>query len=269
MSVPDETPKLDISRPHPARRYNYWLGGKDNFQADRDSGDAIADDYPQVIVDALANRQFMNRAVHYLAAEAGVTQFLDIGAGLPVHPNVHDTAQATNPACRVLYVDNDPIVMAHARALLTGTPQSTIAYVEADMHDTGRVLADAKTVLDFDQPIAVLIIAVLHFVEDNHPAHQIVNRLVDAVPPGSFLAVTHFTTDGIDEATRQKIEQRLGHGQDGTFRPRSFAEFEQFFDRPDLTLVDPGICSVAQWRPDLVTGSWYASVYAGVARKDA
>jgi hypothetical protein len=269
MSVPDETPKLDISRPHPARRYNFWLGGKDNFQADRDSGDAIAHDYPQVIVDALANRQFMNRAVHYLAAEAGVTQFLDIGAGLPVHPNVHDTAQAANPACRVVYVDNDPMVMAHARALLTGTPLSTIAYVEADMHDTGRMLAEGKKILDFDQPIAVLLIAVLHFVEYNDQAHEIVNRLVDAVPPGSFLVVTNFTTDGIDEAAKQTIEQRLGHGQDGPFRPRSRAEFEQFFDRPDLTLVDPGICSVAKWRPDPGAGHWYSAVFAGVARKDA
>ena len=255
---------------HPARRYNFWLGGKDNFAADRESGDRIAAAYPQVIVDARANRDFVHRAVTHLAGEMGVAQFLDIGAGLPAEPNVHQLAQAADPCARVVYVDNDPLVMVHARALLTGTPHGVTAYAEVDMRDPDALLAhpEVKNVLNFTEPIAVVLAAVLHFVDDDEQAYHIVARLVDALPRGSYLLVSHATDDLIDDATKKAIAQLAGRNKkDGVFRPRSLAQVTRFFD--GLTLIDPGICFVADWRPDPTdTSGKGANVYGALARVD-
>jgi hypothetical protein len=266
---------IDTSVPHAARRYNYWLGGKDNFAADRASGDAIAQAYPGVILDARANRAWMTRVVHTLAEHYAVRQFIDLGVGLPLDPNVHETAQLVDPSCRVLYVDNDTLVMTHARALLTGTDEGTTDYAECDITDPAVVLAAAKKTLDFDQPIAVLAIAVLHFITDDQQAHDIIDQLSAALPGGSYLAVSHFTVDYLDERTARKIEGRVTKAADGPFRPRTRGQFAAFVaGRP---LLDPGICLVDQWRPDPrlleaseleVAGGVHANVYAAVARID-
>jgi hypothetical protein len=268
---PHEPPRtIDPSVAHPARRYNFWLGGKDNFAADRESGERIAAAYPQVIVDARANRDFVNRAITYLAGEMGVAQYLDIGAGLPAEPNVHQLAQDFDPCARVVYVDNDPLVMVHARALLTGTPQGVTAYAEVDMRDPNALLAhpDVKNVLNFTEPIAVVLAAVLHFVDDDEQTYHIVARLVEALPRGSYLLVSHATDDLIDDVTKRAIAQLAGRNKkDGTFRPRSLAQVTRFFD--GLALIDPGICLVADWRPDPAdTSGKGANVYGALARVD-
>jgi hypothetical protein len=268
MSIPDEPYEVDNGKPHPARRYNYWLGGKDNFAADRVSGDAIANEYPQIIIDAAENRDWTHRVVRYLATEHGVRQFLDIGAGIPLTSGLHRIAQEADPAARIVYVDNDRLVMVHARALLTGTPQGRTAYALVDMRDPDALLKhpEVADTLDFDRPIAVLYAAVLHFVEDDAQAYKIVRQVIDELPPGSFLAVSNFTTDGLDDTVRDLIEQRIAAGRDGPFRPRSLAEFTRFFD--GLTLIDPGICPVSEWRPGPAGVKAIAAVYGAVARKD-
>src|SRR5690242_4503822 len=175
---------VDETRVHSARRYNYWLGGKDNFAVDRESGDQIAAVFPTIRVTARENRGFLRRAVTHLAAEAGVRQFLDIGTGLPTADNTHEVAQRVAPSSRVVYVDNDPMVLVHARALLTSTPEGRTHYLEADLRTPGKILADPEVldVLDLDQPVALMLVAVLHFVRDDAEAREIVRTLVDALP---------------------------------------------------------------------------------------
>ncbi|MEV4706750.1 SAM-dependent methyltransferase [Actinoplanes sp. NPDC049316] len=264
---------IDTSVPHPARRYDYWLGGKDNFAADRESGDRIAQAYPDTVTSVRENRRYMQRVVRYLAAEAGVTQFLDIGTGIPTPPNVHQIAQDITPAARVVYVDNDPLVMVHNRALLVGTPEGVTEYVERDLRNPAMILDDptVRKTFDFDQPIAVLLIAVLHFLDDDEQAYRIVSALVERLPPGSFVAASQATNDPLPHQTLERLRVLAQRGKDGPFRPRTRGEFEQFFT--GLTLVDPGVCSLVDWRPDLTPNpeakAEAVAAYGAVARIDA
>ncbi len=241
--------RIDTTRPHPARRYDYWLGGKDNFQADREAAEAIAAVFPHIRTAARENRAFMRRAVSHLAAEAGIRQFLDIGTGLPTANNVHDVAQGVAPESRIVYVDNDPLVLTHARALLTSSEQGATAYIDADLRDPEKILSDAavRDTLDWSQPVALLLVAVLHFVEDNEDPYAIVRQLVSALPAGSYLVLSHATFDPLDPETIAAMNA-VNQGNKPAFSPRSLDEVSRFFD--GLALLEPGIVSVADWRPE-------------------
>ncbi len=187
--------RIDTSVAHPARRYNYWLGGKDNFAADRASGDAIAAAWPSAPIAARENRRFLGRATRFLAGEAGIRQFLDIGTGLPTAGNTHEVAQVVAPSSRVVYVDNDPMVMVHARALLTSAPEGATDYLDANVRDPKAILAEAARTLDFTQPVAVMLLGIINFVPDDDEAAAVVRTLVDAVPSGSYLVMSHPTRE--------------------------------------------------------------------------
>jgi S-adenosyl methyltransferase len=238
--------RLDTTKAHPARRYDYWLGGKDNFAVDRESGDAIAAAFPAIRTAVRENRAFLRRAVTFLTEHAGMRQFLDIGTGLPTANNTHDVAQAIAPESRIVYVDNDPLVLVHARALLTSSPQGATTYLDADLRDTDKILGDAdvRHTLDFSQPLALMLIAILHFVPDEADPYGTVARLVDAMPAGSYLVMSHATGDfWPPEAVAD-----IAAGRFGTFWPRTREEFARFFD--GLDLVPPGIVSIAEWRAE-------------------
>lgn len=258
---------IDPTKAHPARRYNYWLGGKDNFAADRASAEMVASAFPTVRLAAQENRKFLKRVVAYLAREAGVRQFLDIGAGLPSAGNVHEVAQAIAPESRVVYVDNDPIVLVHARALLTSTPEGSTAYVRADVRDPEKILGELQT-LDLSRPVVLMLVAVMHFIPDGDDPYGIVQRLLDALPTGSHLVMTHATSDYL---TPDELEQSIvANERSGvTFRLRSKREFSEFFT--GLDLVSPGITSVVEWRPDTDPKARPSveavSMLCGVARK--
>jgi S-adenosyl methyltransferase len=241
--------RFDTSVPHPARRYNYWLGGKDNFAADRESGDAVAAAFPTVRIAAVENRRFLRRAVTFLAKEAGIRQFLDIGTGIPTANNTHEVAQSVDPASRIVYVDNDPIVLAHARALLTSSAQGATAYLDADLRDPDKILSDPDlhATLDLSQPVGLILVAILHFVIDEHDPYGVVARLVDALPSGSYLAMTHATYDFMPPATAAELDA-TNAARNVVFRARSRSEFSRFFD--GLTLVTPGIVDVTEWRAE-------------------
>ncbi|GIM94396.1 SAM-dependent methyltransferase [Paractinoplanes toevensis] len=259
--------ELDTSVVHSARRYNYWLGGKDNFAVDRESGDAITKIYPQIIPDVRGNREWMHRGVRHVVADLGITQIVDIGVGIPMEPNVHEVAQRLNPAARVVYVDNDPLVMTHARALMTSTAQGATAYVDADMRDTDRILAAARETLDFTRPVAVLLVAVLHFIEDLAEAQQIVARLAAGLPAGSVVAISHFTRDGIDDPLIEaSIDNAAGSAAHGPFAARTVAEVNELLTVGGLTLLEP-VVEVNQWRPDEQTKKEQVNVHGGLARK--
>jgi O-methyltransferase involved in polyketide biosynthesis len=241
---PDE---LNTNVPHPARVWNYFLGGKDNFPADRAAGDQVLALMPEIVDSARADRAFLRRVVRYLAGEAGVRQFLDIGTGLPTADNTHEVAQAVAPESRIVYVDNDPIVLVHARALLTSGPAGVTDYVEADVRDTDKLLQAAARTLDFSQPVALMLLGILNFIVDNDEAHAIVNRLLDAVSSGSYLAVVHPTQEVHGEAMAETL--RLWNERGGApIVARSRQELARFFDR--LELLEPGVVSCWQWRPD-------------------
>jgi hypothetical protein len=246
VSTDSTSSRLDTSVPHPARRYDYWLGGKDNFAADRESGDAIAAAFPAIRTAVQENRGFLRRAVTFLTKDVGIRQFLDIGTGLPTANNTHEVAQAIAPESRIVYVDNDPLVLVHARALLTSSPEGSTAYLDADLRDTDRILDDANVrgTLDFSQPIAVMLVAILHFIPDAADPYGIVARLVDALPTGSYLVMSHATGDFWSEQARAD----LASGRLGPLTPRTHDEFARFFD--GLELVPPGITSIAQWRDE-------------------
>ncbi|MFI5908625.1 SAM-dependent methyltransferase [Dactylosporangium sp. NPDC051541] len=234
--------RIDTSVPHPARRYNYWLGGKDNFAADRASGDAVVQLFPSIRTAAIENRHFLRRAVTLLAGELGVRQFLDIGTGLPTADNTHEVAQRLAPASSVVYVDNDPLVMVHARALLTAAPGAgPTHYIEADVRSPERILREAATVLDFSRPIGLMLIAVLHFIADEEDPHGIVRRLVEALPAGSYLVLSHFT----GEFLTPEAVQAFRTGAIPVYL-RTHAEIAGFFD--GLEVLEPGITSISHWR---------------------
>lgn len=240
---------VDTSVSHSARVWNYWLGGKDNYPVDHEAGDQFAAVLPGVAGVARAVRTFLVRAVRYLAGEAGIRQFLDIGTGLPTANNTHEVAQATAPACRIVYVDNDPLVLVHARALLTSTPQGVTDYVEADLHDPDKILTEAARTLDFTQPIALMLMGILLHIKDTDEAYAIVNRLVAGLPSGSYLVLCDPTTDGVDGQAMFEA-CRLWNESSGTppVVVRSSQEIVRFFDHVEL--LEPGVVPFSLWRPD-------------------
>jgi hypothetical protein len=258
--------KLDTSVAHTARVWNYWLGGKDNFAVDRAVGDQVEGILPSVVVTARADRGFLGRAVRYLAGEAGMRQFLDIGTGLPTADNTHEVAQAVAPESRIVYVDNDPLVLVHARALLTSTPQGATDYIEADIRDVDKILREAGRTPDFSRPVALTLLGVLNFILDYDEARAIVRRLVDAVPSGSYLAIAHASNEvNPDEA--EAVRQFWNENARPAITFRNAQEITRFFD--GLELVEPGVVSCSRWRPgpgDLeVTAN--VNQFCGVARK--
>ncbi|SCG49878.1 SAM-dependent methyltransferase [Micromonospora halophytica] len=264
--------RIDTSVAHPARRYNYWLGGKDNFQADRESGDAMAERFPTIRISALENRRFLQRAVGYLAREAGIRQFLDIGTGIPTADNTHEVAQRIAPESRVVYVDNDPIVLAHARALLTSSPEGATAYIDADLRDPEKILhhPDLRRTIDLSRPVALMLVAILHFVPDSDDPYAAVRRLLDALPPGSYLAASHATHEYLPPQVAEEAKAAAkGGGPHGIINLRTLDEFTGFF--AGLDVVEPGIRSVAEWRaesePQPRPSVVEVSMYGGVARK--
>jgi hypothetical protein len=258
--------EIDTSKPHPARMYDYYLGGKNHFAADRETAEKGLAGWPSGRVAARENRAFLGRAVRYLAREEGVTQFLDIGTGLPTTSNVHEVAQAVEPSARVVYTDNDPLVLAHARALLTSSPEGRTAYIQADLRSPDDILSSpvVREVLDFGKPVALMLVAVLHFVPDEFRPERILGTLTAALPPGSFLVASHITGehDPVGPETGARAYRAAG-------LPAQLRDADQFarLTFSGLDLVAPGVVLVSEWRPD--TGdvrptpaevSWYGGV---------
>jgi len=258
-------PDFDTSVPHIARVYDYWLGGKDNFPADRAMGERTIAAYPNLVHSVRANRAFLARTVRYLAAEAGIRQFLDIGTGIPTADNTHEVAQRVAPQCRIVYVDHDPVVLAHAKQLLTSTPQGASAYLDGDLRDPAAILAAAADTLDFGQPVAVMLIAVLHFIGDDAEASAIVNRLMGACVPGSFVTISHVASD-IDAEQIAEMVRRLNETTAEKTTTRDRAGVTRLFG--GLELVEPGVIRAAEWRPDTdAEAASPAALWGGVARK--
>jgi hypothetical protein len=267
--VPDrgDLSRLDTGFPHPARVYNALLGGKDNFAADRAAAEAGLAAFPGITQCACANRAFLERAVRYLAAEAGIRGFLDIGTGLPSSNNTHEVAQSVAPHSSIVYVDNDPVVLAHARALLTSKGPGKTDYIDADLRDPGKILREAAWLLDFNEPVAVMINGIMHFIPDEDRPYEIVATLLDGVPPGSYLAMSHLASDLYPEETAELAHvwnERARETERHTLRGHS--EVARFFD--GLDLVAPGVVQISKWRPrteqeaDAIAAMWGA-----VARK--
>ena len=257
---------IDTTVSHSARIWDYWLGGKDNYQVDREVGDRIEEMLPDIVRQAREDRLFLGRVVRYLAGEAGIRQFLDIGTGLPTADNTHQVAQRVAPESKIVYVDNDPLVLAHARALLTSTPEGTTDYIHADMHDPGTIVAGAAQTLDFGRPIAITMLGVLWHVMDNDEANAIISRLVQAMPSGSYLALNHPTIEVTGEKMATAIQYWNQYGTPpGTHRTP--AELTRFFDGMDL--VEPGVISITRWRPEATSSGEPEEIdqFGGVGRK--
>ena len=258
-------PDFDTSVPHIARVYDYWLGGKDNFAADRAMGERTLQAYPNLVHSVRANRAFLARTVRFLVREAGIRQFLDIGTGIPTANNTHEVAQRIAPDSRIVYVDNDPVVLSHAQTLLKSTPEGACAYVDADLRDPDTILAWAANTLDFGQPVAVMLIAVMHFVGDDAQASAIINRLMAACVPGSYVALSHAASD-IDAAQMAEMIRRLNESTAEKTTLRDRAGVTRLFD--GLELVEPGVIRAAEWRPDTdLERSSPAALWGGVARR--
>ena len=258
-------PVLDTSTAHPARVYDYWLGGKDNFAADREAGEQALKAYPQLAEAVRSNRAFLARAVRFLTGPAGVRQFLDIGTGIPSAENTHEVAQREAPDSRIVYVDNDPIVLLHAQTLLRSTAAGACDYIQADLRDPARILSEAGRTLDFGQPVALMLLAILQFIPDDADPWGLVAQLMAPLPPGSYLVVSHPTDDfnpnrqgeSIQRYNERVAEQATLRGHDETAR---------FF--AGLELVEPGVVAVAKWRPHSdVEADRPSSMWCGVARK--
>jgi hypothetical protein len=261
--------EIDTSRPHPARMYDYYIGGKNHFAADREVADAALAHWPSGRIGLRENRRFLGRAVRYLAGEAGVRQFLDIGSGLPTTANVHEIAQSIDPSSRVAYVDNDPMVLAHARALLASAPEGRAAYTQADLRSPLEILSSpvVRSVIDFDQPVALVLIAVLHFLHDEDKPEAVLSTLLDALPSGSYLAASHLTSEHEPEGlgAGQRIYRKAGM----QMQTRDADEFASLAFS-GLELVPPGVVLVSDWRPDSKAPRPTAAEvngYGGVARK--
>ena len=263
--------RIDSSQVHSARRYNYWLGGKDNFAVDRESADLIAAAFPTVRTMARENRGFLRRAATFLAAEAGIRQFLDIGTGLPTADNTHDVTQAVAPESRVVYVDHDPMVLVHARALLTSTPEGRTEYLEADLRDPAAILADPllRDTLDLTRPVGLMLIAVLHFIAGTAEAAGVVRTLMAALPAGSYLVASNATTDFSDAEATARYQAMIANGQVDA-HPRSAAELGEIF--AGLEVLEPGFVAVSDWRaegePQPRPDPGEVAVYGAVARKN-
>jgi hypothetical protein len=256
---------FDTSVAHVARVYDYWLGGKDNFAADRAAGDQAIRAFPNIPLSARSNRAYQARVVRFLAEEAGIRQFLDIGTGIPTVNHTHQVAQLVAPGCRVAYVDNDPIVLAHARALLASHPEGATDYIDADLRDPQKILDGAVRLLDFSRPVAVMLMAILQHIDDEHDPYAIVAALMDAVPPGSYLALSHPASD-IDAEAMANMAGVLNQmmAEKVTFRDR--AGVSKFFG--GLELVEPGLVQASKWRPaSEIEAASPAALWAGVARK--
>jgi hypothetical protein len=257
---------FDTSVPHFARIYDYWLGGKDNFAVDRAAGDQAIRAFPDIAVSARANRAFLARAVRFLAGEAGIRQFLDIGTGIPTGNNTHQVAQFVAPESRVVYVDNDPFILSHARALLASRPEGGTEYLEADLRDPERIVDVAGRLLNFEQPVAVMLMTILQHVDDEDDPAKIVATLMDAMPIGSYLALSHPAND-IDPELMAKMAERLNLLMDEPITLRPCADVAAFFD--GLKLVDPGVVQASKWRPvNEAEAESPATLWAGVARKE-
>jgi len=263
---PDDTDAagIDTTVPHSARIWNYWLGGKDNYAVDREAGDQYVKIYPGIVDIARAGRAFLARAVRYLTLEAGIRQFLDVGTGLPTVDNTHELAQRAVPASRIVYVDNDPLVLAHARALLTSTPEGVTDYIDADMRDPGAVLARAGGRLDFGRPVGLIVMGVMGHIPDDDEAQSIVRRLLAGLPSGSFLAL--YDSLDISEALN---EAQQGYDDTGAvpYKLRRADQIERFFD--GLEFVPPGLVRCPEWRPEpgQAGGAPDVPTLAGVGRK--
>jgi hypothetical protein len=237
---------VDSTAPQSARVWNYWSGGKDNYAVDREVGDQIHKMNPHIVEIARAQRQFLVRAVTYLTREAGIRQFLDIGTGLPTANNTHEVAQSVAPDSRIVYVDHDPMVLAHARALLVGSPQGATAYIDADLRGPDKILRSAADTLDFTQPVGLMLLGILGHITDDDEAYALVRRLVDALPSGSYLVVCDDTNVIYGEAMDEMIRQWNESGENPRVN-RTPERMARFFD--GLELVDPGVVSVSRWRP--------------------
>jgi hypothetical protein len=259
-------PEFDTSVAHQARMYDYLLGGKDNYAADRAATEAALQIYPEWGFTARANRAFLGRAIRYLTADAGMRQFLDIGTGIPTAGNTHQVAQEIAPETRVVYVDYDPIVLAHARALLTSGAAGATEYIDADLREVGTILDQASQLLDFTQPVAVTLVAILHAIPDADDPHAIVARLIDAVPSGSYLALSHLGREFLPpETLRQMMDASVGTVQQ-QFAYRSRDQVARFFTGMDL--VEPGIVPLEEWRPDPgATDIGKSTLWCAVGRK--
>jgi S-adenosyl methyltransferase len=258
-------PVIDTSTAHPARVYDFWLGGKDNFAADREAAKLALQAYPQLAEAVKSNRAFLARAVRYLTGEAGIRQFLDIGTGIPAANNTHQVAQSEAPDSRIVYVDNDPIVLLHARALLKSTPEGACDYIQADLRDPETILAEAARTLDFGKPVALMLLAILQFIADEEDPYALVSRLMAALPSGSYLVVSHPTDDFNPNRQGESI-QRYNERVADQATLRGHDETERFF--AGLEIVAPGVVAVAEWRPDSdLDSARPSSMWCGVARK--
>jgi hypothetical protein len=261
-----EKARFDTSVAHQARMYDYVLGGKDNYAADRAAVEAGLKVWPDMAFAMRANRAFLGRAVRYLAADAGMRQFLDIGTGIPTSGNTHEVVQAIAPQSRVVYVDYDPVVLAHARALLVSRDEGSTAYIDADLRDTDRILAEAAELLDFSQPVAITLLAILHAIPDADNPHAIVAKLIGAVPAGSYLAVSHSGSDLFVPDTKETFSAVINQTIQQQYTARSREQIDRFFAGMDV--VAPGLVPVEQWRPDpAMANAGTSAVYGAVGRK--
>ncbi len=261
-----ELPKIDNTVPHSARIWNYWLGGKDNYPVDREVGDQFCAMFPDIVPVARASRAFNARSVRYLAAEVGIRQFLDIGTGLPTANNTHEVAQVVAPECRIVYVDNDPLVLTHARALLTSTPEGACLYIDADLREPDKILQAAVQTLDLGQPVALMLNNILGHITDDAQAYTIASRLMDALPSGSYLALN----DGTNVIRGTEFEEAIqvwNQASSVPYRLRSIEQIARFFD--GLELAEPGVVSVSRWRPEVNPFGVPAELdeFGGVGRK--
>lgn len=255
--------KLDTTVPQTARIWNYWLGGKDNFAVDREVGDQVYQIFPQIVESARTSRAYLVRAVRFLAGEAGIRQFLDIGTGLPTADNTHEIAQAVAPECRIVYVDNDPLVLAHARALLTSSREGVTDYIDADLRDTAAVLREARRTLDFTRPVALMMMGILGHIGDDDEARSIISALLAELPSGSYLATYDGTNISQDVVDAMEVWNQSANPQ---YHLRSPERIARLFD--GLELVEPGLVSVTRWRPDPDQADVPANIqYCAVGRK--
>ena len=250
---------------HVARVYDYLLGGKDNFAADREAAEQAMRINPDIVSTARANRAFLVRTTSYLARQAGLRQFLDIGTGMPTNQNIHEVAQSIAPRARVVYVDHDPIVLTHARALLTSAPEGVTDYLEADLREPGKILAEAAQTLDFSRPVAIMLIAVLHLILDRDDPYDLVDQLVDAVVPGSCVVISHAASD-LDTGAMISMTNRLNELMAQQAVPRTHREVAAFF--AGLDLVEPGLVRIPEWRPASVSDTAVrAQMWGAIGRK--
>ena len=259
----DQSPGIDVTVAHNARVWNYWLGGKDHFEIDRAAGDGVMTMHPSIVQVARADRAFLGRAVRFMAGEAGIRQFLDIGTGLPTAENTHQVAASVAPDVRVVYVDNDPIVLAHARALLTSSLPAVTSYVDANVHEPATILEAAARTLDFSEPVGIMMLGIMNFVLDNEEAAAIVRHVLDGVSSGSYLTMSHPTTELGGEANAEAMRFWNEHAKP-PIRARTGAEIRQLLT--GVELVEPGLVSCALWRPD-TANPWRVPQYGAVGKK--